>query len=100
MTRLRHGSAWTFAQQYLTSAQNLSGYVRRPVLAHSIVLPALRRTVIYLLGVRIGLTSCSFRSRLISLNHGPATLIHSLPSEAWAVAATWAKAVCSFASSG
>ena len=33
------------------------------------------------------------------LNRGPATSIHSLPSECRAVAATWARAVCNFASS-
>jgi hypothetical protein len=46
-----------------------------------------------------GPMSCPSRARLMSPNHGPATLTHSRPSLAWAVAATWARAVCSFASS-
>jgi len=45
------------------------------------------------------LTSCSSRAKLIPLNQGPATLTHSLPSDACPVAATWARAVCTFASS-
>jgi hypothetical protein len=50
-------------------------------------------------GRRIQVCPCPCRARLISPNQGPATLIHSLSSEAWAVAATWARAVCSLASS-
>jgi hypothetical protein len=50
-------------------------------------------------GQRVPVLSCSYRARVISLNQGPATSIRSLPSDAWAVAATWARAVCGLASS-
>jgi hypothetical protein len=40
-------------------------------------------------GQRVQVLSCSYRARVISLNQGPATSIHSLLSDAWAVAATW-----------
>jgi hypothetical protein len=50
-------------------------------------------------GQRIQVLSCSCRATVISQNQGSATLTLPLPSDAWAVAATWARAVCSFASS-